>query len=554
MGLPILKDKLFIFGDYQGLREKQGVAASFQTVPTALMRQGNFSELLNAGLSNGTYLTTVPQCAVPAGGAAPASTGQIYDPITCTPFNGNIIPQNRLNQAAIHYFNAFPLPNVPGVVQDNYRAVQSQVTGFNDFDVRLDFDPDVKDQFFARYSYGQDNFTKSSLFPNLPAGFATGVNQNHPRGAVGGWTRVITPNILNELRVAYTRPEFGYIPPFFGDNVSANLGIVNANRNALTSGGALIGDNNSQLSYTGDGGLYQVKEYTSQLIDSVSWTRGAHSIKFGGNVIERRVNFFQGNDAKGFFDFVNAGSGDPNWTGYDASEAVAGFSNYSLGSSADFFDTTSWETGYFGQDDWKVNKKLTLNLGFRYDLYTYPYTSGNQQSNFDIYTDQLLVAGQNGQTRSQVQTDYHDFAPRVGFAYDLFGTGQTVLRGGYGIFYFLDRGGIGNQLSNNPDFNGTSSYSAGSGYRVTFTGEGPAGDNDSTQATAPLPLPTSTVNIADPMNVSVITQLENNKTSAIQQYNLQLQQEIGNSAFSLTYVGTRATHLVTSFNTERAAA
>ena len=548
VGLPILKDKLFLFGDYQGLREKQGVAASFQTVPTALMRTGNFSELLNSGLSGGTFLTSVPQCAIPAGGTAPASIGQIYDPISCTPFPGNIIPQARLNPAAINYFNAFPMPNVPNAVQDNYEAVQSQVTGFNDFDVRLDFDPDARDQFFARYSYGQDNFTKTSLFPNLPAGYASGTNQNHPRGVVGGYTRILTPNILNELRVAYTRPEFGYIPPFYGDNVSANLGIVNANRNALTTGGALIGDNNSQLTYTGDGGVYQVKEYTSQLIDSVSWTRGAHAIKFGANIIERRVNFFQGNDAKGDFSFDNASSGDPNWTGYDASEAVVGFSNYSLGAGSDFFDTTSWETGYFGQDDWKVSHKLTLNLGFRYDLYTYPYTSNNDQSNFDIYTDQLLVAGQNGQSRSQVQTNYHDFAPRLGFAYALFGTGQTVLRGGYGIFYFLDRGGIGNQLSNNPDFNGVSSYSSGAGYRVTFTGQGPLYDNDSTAATAPLPLPTSTVNIADPTNVSVISQLENNKNSVIQQYNLQLQQEVGNSAFSLSYVGTRSNHLVTTYN------
>lgn len=547
LGMPIIKNKLFIFGDYQGLREKQGVAASFQTVPTTLMRSGNFSELLNTGLSGGTYLTSVPQCAVP-NGATPASTGLIYDPITCTPFTGNIIPANRLNPAAVNYLNAFPAANVPNTVQDNYRAIQQQIQQFNDFDVRLDFDPDAKDQFFARYSYGQDNFTKTSLFSTLPAGYGSGINQNHPRGAVAGYTRIITPNILNELRIAYTRPEYGYVPPLYGSNVSADLGIVNANRNQLTSGGALIGNNNSQLSYTGDGGPYQVKEYTTQLIDALTWNHGAHSFKFGANIIERRVNFFQGNDSKGDFDFDNAGSSDPNWTGYDVSEALVGFSSYSLGASSDFFDTTNWETGYFAQDDWKVNRRLTLNLGFRYDLYTYPYTANNQQSNFDIYTDQLLVAGQNGQSRSQVQTNYHDFAPRIGFAYDLFGSGKSVLRGGYGIFYFLDRGGVGNQLSNNPDFNGVSTYSSGSGYRVTFTGQGPMGNNDSRLATAALPLPTSTVNIADPMNVSVISQLENNKTPTIQQYNLQLQQEVGDSSFSISYVGTRSTHLVTTYN------
>ena len=545
LGMPILHNKLFIFGDYQGLREKTGLAPSFQTVPTARMRQGDFSELLAAGNQN---LTTVPQCAVPAGQSSPAPTGQIYDPITCTPFAGNIIPQDRWNQAAVNYFNAFPAPTNPNLVQGNYEAIQHQITSFNDFDIRLDFTPTAKDQFFVRYSYGQDNFTKTSLFPNLPAGFATGENQSHPRGAVGSYTRIITPNILNEFRVAYIRPEFGYTPPFFGEPVSQNLGIVNANRNQLTSGGALIGDNNSQLSYTGDGGPYLVKEYTVQGLDALSWNHGAHAFKFGANIINRRVNFFQGNDSKGFFNFVSAGSGVPNWTGYDASEALVGFSNYSLGASSDFFDTHNWETGYFGQDDWKVSRRLTLNLGLRYDLYTYPYTANNQQSNFDISTGQLLVAGQNGQSRSQVDTNHNNIAPRVGFAYDVLGTGNTVLRGGYGIFYFLDRGGIGNQLSNNPDFNGTSSYNSNNGYRVTFTGQGPSGNNDSRLATAALPAPTSTVNIANPQNVSVITQLPNNQTSTIQQWNMQLQQAIGKSAVTFAYVGTRGTHLVTTYN------
>lgn len=545
LGLPLIKDKLFIFGDYQALREKTGLAPSFQTVPTAKMRTGDFSEML---LPQNQNLTTVPQCAISAGQKAPAGAGQIYDPVTCTPFAGNIIPANRLNKAAMNYFNAFPLPTNPALIQGNYEAIQHQLSQFNDFDVRVDYDPSAKDRFFVVYSYGQDNFTKTSLFPNLPAGFATGVNQSHPRGGTGSYTRVITPNILNELRVAYVRPEFGYTPPFYGVPVSANLGIVNANRNQLTSGGALIGQNNSQLSYTGDGGPYLVKEYTAQGLDTLSWSHGAHAFKFGANIINRRVNFFQGNNSKGFFQFVNSGSGDPNWTGYDASEAVVGFSTYYLGAGSDFFDTYNWELGFFGQDDWKVNKRLTLNLGLRYDTYTYPYTAHNDQSNFNILSGQLLVAGQNGQSRSQVNTNRNDFAPRVGFAYDLMGTGNSVLRGGYGIFYFLDRGGIGNQLSNNPDFNGVSSYAANNGYRVTFTGQGPLNDNLNTDAVNPLPSPTSTVNLANPTNVSVIAQLPNNQTSMIQQWNLQIQQQIGQSAVTIAYVGTRADHLTTTFN------
>ena len=120
-----------------------------------------------------------------------------------------------------------------------------------------------------------------------------------------------------------------------------------------------------------------------------------------------------------------------------------------------------------------MSRRLTLNLGVRYDLFTHPYEASNQQSNYDIATNTLVVAGQNGASRSLINTNFTNFAPRIGFAYDLYGEGKTALRGGYGIYYFLDRGGVGNQLSNNPDFNGTSDYSSYSGYRINLSGQAP---------------------------------------------------------------------------------
>ena len=541
LGGPILKNKLFLFVDYQGLRQDQPLNPEFATVPTALMRQGNFSELLGSGL------TTVPDPKISGCVSVTAVNGGIYDPRTCAQFPGNIIPTNVANPAGLKYLNAFPLPNIPGKILQNFEAIRTNIRNFNDFDARVDYNLSPKDLMFARFSYAQDNFTLTPRLGVLPSGFGSGNNFADPRGGVFGYTRTFSSTVLNEFRFGYTRDNYGFEPPFQGVPLSANFGIVNANRSPLLGGGALIGGFNNELEFTGDGGPFLVPQPTLQFEDSVSYNHGAHSFRFGANIIRREVDFFQGNDAKGFFQI---GPGTGQFTGYEVSELLAGFiQNYSLGSLQGSLHTLGYETGYFAQDDWRFNKRLTLNLGLRYDLYTPPYETNNQQSNFDLQTGTLLLPGQGGLGRSLVKTDHDNFAPRIGFAYDLLGQGKTILRGGYGIFYFLDRGGVGNQLGNNPDFNGVSTISSNNGFRVTFTGQGPLNNNDFTLATNPLPAPSNNVNPANPQNVSVISLLPNNETSAVQQYNLQIEQQLDrNTALDVAYVGSKEDHLMTYFN------
>ncbi len=561
-GLPVLKNKVFLFGDYQGTRILTPFGGHYDTVPTALMRQGNFSELLDPGLNAGGFITTFPRCVPNAAtlnkNVSANSQGQVYDPQTCTPFTGNVIPAGRLNPAAVNYFNAFPLPSRTDRVLNNYLTHNSSNAKYNTFDARADWNASAANLFFFRFSYDNSTSNQSSELDqngaNPPLSANGQENFLHARGYDLGFTHIFSPYAVNQTRIAYTRINYGFAPSNNGISVGPALGIANSALGAAAgTGGPLIGGS-GQITYTGDFGLFAVPQNNYEVTDTLNLTRGNHSLNVGGTFLRRQVSYYRPILGKGGF-FVNS----INFTGFDDSEfLVGGVDNYQIGSQTGFFANINQEDAVFAQDDWRISKRLTLNLGVRWDLLTWPYEAHNKQANFDVTNGTVVEAGVNGVSRTILKQDYLNFAPRVGFAYDLLGDGKSSVHGGYGIFYFPDYGGISNQLGQNPPFGGDVFYLANNGNCITFTGQTAQGApytcpgyTSGTAAAVALPPPGfpnfDPANPPQGLGGTAINPDSNH--SRVQQYNLQFQQQLtGKDVFSAAYVGTRADRLLTLYN------
>lgn len=449
LGGPIFKDRTFFFGDYLGQRNH---IPNFFTdaVPTAGARNGDFS----------------------------AFTAQLKDPITGAPFPGNVIPNfsslpacsstatvatDCVSKQALAIFNKYPLPNIPGVLDPsnsnpNFAGTRNNQETIDSYDVKIDHRLFKQNQLSLRYSNSDQQRVRANFFPGLPtAGFGAGDEVGNTRQFVMSDTEPFTPSLLNELRFGYTRIQIGILNCGIGGACGTSatfcndVGIPNCNKGTFaTSGGLGLGFNDpGSVEFLGDNGPLLVTSYNFYVNDSVSIVKGNHSFKFGGEVRPRVLSTINNaNPLKGQIGYGPGASGNSQiqaLLGQNSDFSAAGTN----GDNDLPYELHGHEVAAFAQDDWKVTPTLTLNLGLRWDLFS-PFTEASGRlANYDPATMTLHVARDSSDPL--VDTVYHNFGPRIGFAKSFGSQQQFVLRGGYGLFYTEDSLNVYPLITNPPE-------------------------------------------------------------------------------------------------------
>jgi outer membrane receptor protein involved in Fe transport len=421
LGGPIVRNHAFFFGDFEGTRITRGVTR-LTRVPTADDRAGIF-------------------------------TSTIRDPQTGLPFANNQIPQARIDPYAAAILALVPMPNQQG--GNNFFRAPDLVDNSDRLLTRMDWKPQSNDSIFGRYIYSNRTRQIPGAFGGVVDGTGTSAfgNQTIKTNAlVGGWTRVLSSAMVNEFRISWSRSRSDAVQQAFGLAPPTNATIPGSVTNPIVAGGlpGITIDNffgGSGLGRIGSPDFLPKFQHTNQFefIDSVSWLHGNHGVKVGADIIMPMQNQYMD---------VPATRGALRFRGSFTGNSMA---DYLLGYVSDLQLSNVWVVEqrhraqmYFIQDDWKVNPRLSLNLGLRYDWITPALEANNAQTSFDPAGGGSLIFAKDGslQDRGLVKPDNNNFAPRVGAVYRL--DDNTVLRGGWGIFYNLfDRVGSEDQMALN---------------------------------------------------------------------------------------------------------
>lgn len=545
------KNRTFFFGDYQGTRIRSS-QTTIASVPAEAWRTGDFSGFQPIFDPNTTVIN-------PDGSA------------TRQPFPNNQIPASRFDPVAAKLISLFPAPNVPGSVSpsgvsNNFLSNPGDPNDTDQFDIRIDHKISDKDSIFGRFSLSDQNLTPGGPIPPPldSASFSTGNFLNNARSLAISETHIFTPNIVNELRLGYNRNRSERLQFNSSKNLSAQYGIPGIPY--AGDNGGLPQFNIEDLTTFGSSEYQPTVEIQNvyQIVESLSWVKGRHTLKFGAE-LKPKVDFsiLQPPVPRGAFGFSGNATRDPN----NLSNTGLGTADFLLGAIYDQAGNTAISStindqfeqpGYFfyAQDDFKVSKKLTLNLGLRYEFVTHVTERYGAMANFNLATGTLdIVKGRNDPLPPSfypqipvnrnappqlVPNDDLEFAPRVGFAYSLLP--RTVIRGGYGIFYSSYEAGplsIPNP-GNNPPFFEQANYNAPS-------------------VVVPNPIVNQLSNgfpanaLTNPSAPGLFALDPNFKNPYVQQWNLSVQQDLGwNSILEVAYAGSKGTRLYEFRNANQA--
>ena len=423
-GGPLVRGRTFFFGDYQATRTERALSLT-STVPTARMRTGDLSELTGS-----------------------MNAGNRFVPAGCVDAAAKRINPACIDPVAARLVNLYPLPNVPGSGFFNNNFISNGIlnSDIDQFDVRVDHTLTERDSLFARYSFQEtDRREPPALEDPLASGdFASNIfirGQN----LAAGWSRVFGSTLFSEFRFGYNRVRSDSVHPAFGVDANSQFGIRGVPNDPRFYGG-LPHMPISRFARLG-GPFFRPQFQTSQVFqfaENVTWTRGAHTLKFG---VERRRDLVTYIDLRSLNGEL--GFSDGRYTGFGLGDFLLGLSTtqrLTLFHQPDLY-TDGWQL--YAQDSWRATDDLTVNVGLRYEYFNPLFDRNNQLTNVIPDTGEVVTAGDGSVfDRALIHPDRNDFAPRVGIAWTA--TPRLVLRAGYGVFYQqTDRYGSESQLGLN---------------------------------------------------------------------------------------------------------
>jgi hypothetical protein len=527
------RNRTFFFVDYEGLRRRTSAGSSIADIPPPDYRLGDFSRY------KGTIFDPRSRRIGP--------NGQVI----ATPFPGNKIPQQLLNPGSLAVMGLLPQPNfgAPGADTRNFIRIAQNPFSNDQYDVKIDQRVGSKNTMFGRFSRSMANDPSPGSFDGFIGG--GGVNIRNAINSAFNDTHLFSPTVLNEFRMGYTRQNgsFAGLGPQGADFARKN-GItlfpfpVQSFPSLAFNYSGLV---NTQSQFSGLGGgdpNYNI-ENTYQMGDSISITRGSHSMKTGIDARNYRYDVIRGG-GQYIFGSIFSSSSDTPGSGAPLADFLMGFPSGTQGTQLlDWSRQRDTYIGSYFQDDWKFSPKLTINWGLRYELYTQPIDYRDRGGLFNVITGRYALPGKDGFSRAIVNGDHNNWAPRFGLAYSA--TSKLTIRTGFGVFYSRREMNqevtqFGGNIPNTPSITFPSVSASGTlTPPVTLSSPLIAQPSDPTL---------SNFTPAQPLSTLVRTaDFANSVNPYSYQWNFSVQYELmRNSVLEIAYSGLRATRLVSRVN------